>query len=610
MTNPEDQKIIRKVLKDNHSEKYYNETELPQIINTIIINVQNSNNMNGTYDYKTICTFVAQYLHHSKKDNKYYFNVRRKQLKLKTDYEEILHSYSNHNGMNKLTEPVIDEEINLTVVQDNSDGNSSESDSGSKSIPDTENDVNTEEIKLIERQLSKKAVSKFKFKPRYYVFPEEAEFTVTNRSGEKFSPYGTQWIHDEQDDDPYDTIIERRAKQFDILRKIVLPEQRSPDWFSMRNDKITASDIGTVIGDNKYEQPYKFILKKTCGLPFLSNKFCYHGKKFEQCATMVYSYRMNVLVEEFGLLGHTKYSFLGASPDGICSRYKLNGLNESKFVGRMLEIKCPLSRKILHEGEIKGEICPIYYWDQVQLQLECCDLDECDFWQCDIREYDSRNDFIKDTDPDEPFRSNTTGFEKGCIIQLLPKSRMFETETNYWGVVHDDASFIYPEHLEMTPYECDMWVAETLSKIHSDPKYQKYAFDRVIYWKLVDSHNVVINRDREWFAEKLPDFRKMWNYVLFLRENPDKMAILSGYIETRDRKMNEDIMSVIEKLFNKGAKNYDKIVAEIKKEVDMCSSNRILVDTFDKTFNNNDMDGNMDPQFKKTIASYSDTFMF
>ena len=36
-------------------------------------------------------------------------------------------------------------------------------------------------------------------------------------------------------------------------------------------------------------------------------------------------------------------------------------------------------------GEIDGEICPHYYWVQVQVQLECCDLEEFDFWQCSIR---------------------------------------------------------------------------------------------------------------------------------------------------------------------------------------------------------------------------------
>ena len=99
----------------------------------------------------------------------------------------------------------------------------------------------------------------------------------------------------------------------------------------------------------------------------------------------------------------------------------------------MLEIKCPLSRKIEMEGDI-DDILPIYYQVQVQLQLECCDLDECDFWQCKITEYVSRVEFINDTDPIEGFRSKRTGFEKGCLIQLIPKSKMKEIiETNKYS---------------------------------------------------------------------------------------------------------------------------------------------------------------------------------
>ena len=50
---------------------------------------------------------------------------------------------------------------------------------------------------------------------------------------------------------------------------------------------------------------------------------------------------MNVYIEEFGLIAHPVYDFLAASPDGICSPYKYNKKHISKYVGRMLEIKCP-----------------------------------------------------------------------------------------------------------------------------------------------------------------------------------------------------------------------------------------------------------------------------
>ena len=258
---------------------------------------------------------------------------------------------------------------------------------------------------------------------------------------------------------------------------------------------------------------------------------------------------MNTEVDDFGLLGHPDYSFLGASPDGICTRYKLDGKTKSKFVGRMLEIKCPFVRKIQTSGPIKDHICPIYYWVQVQLQLECCKLEECDFWQCDLDEYESRQEFLEDTDEKEPFRSLEFGREKGVLIQLLPLTALDTiNEKGYLPTIYEDASFIYPPKIEMTPYDVDMWVEETLANLKQS--HPDCYLDKVKYWKLKQSHNVTIKRDQKWFNENLPEFEKMWNYVLFLRKNMDRAQLMDRYIKSRSQKRNIDIMSVIDKLCN------------------------------------------------------------
>ena len=327
----------------------------------------------------------------------------------------------------------------------------------------------------------------------------------------------------------------------------------------MRDGKITASDGGTVVDVNHHEQQYKFVLKKTTDTPFLANEFCHHGKKYEDVATMIYEYRMNVLTDEFGLIGHPKYDFLGASPDRICTRFKLDGIHKTKYVGRMLEIKCPYVRKIQMDGPIIDHICPIYYWVQTQLQLECCDLEECDFWQCEIREYESRYEFIEDTDVNESFKSKTHGFEKGCIIQLLPRSRMNEIiNGKYNQVLYEDAKYIFPPKIEMSPYDCDLWVSETICDMKYDSQYNDYFFDKVIYWKLITSKNVLINRDRQWFADNLPILQQVWNYVTFFRENKDKLQILLDYINSRNRKVNKDIMNIMDKIYNVNSADYDK----------------------------------------------------
>ena len=97
---------------------------------------------------------------------------------------------------------------------------------------------------------------------------------------------------------------------------------------------ITASDFGSILGHSNYGSS-KSVLKQKCGLgaKFRGNVFTRWGTKYEEVATEIYRIKYNTTVIEFGCLGHPKYSFIGASPDGITPD------------GIMLEIKVPKTRK-------------------------------------------------------------------------------------------------------------------------------------------------------------------------------------------------------------------------------------------------------------------------
>ncbi len=622
---PNEQRIVRNIIKEKHRGKYYSDNEFHQTISSLIEVADEKTSESIEVNHDTISEFLAQYTHFSKKFNGYYFNLRKKQTENKNEYTTMIRSYKSMNDIDNLIkidmngkdfvvsdkEDIVSDKVDIvsdkedividkdSVINDkddvindkdglinNKDNNifvKTEKEISNEPIDytnakdnkvqnDSDEEIDTEELKELEEKLFSSFTVKQIKKPsnESYKYPIEKVYDIVKRTNEENGPYGTQWVHDVQCNDKYDDILEKRAIQFDKLRAVILPEQRSPEWFKMRHGAITASDGGCVLGHNKYEPQYNFIVKKCIGKPFQSNKFCYHGKKLEEIATMIYEYRMNVIIEEFGLMMHPTIPFLGASPDGICSRYKLDGTTRSKYVGRMLEIKCPLSREIKMDGPIKDHICPIYYWIQVQLQLECCDLEECDFWQCDLREYKNRYEFIKDTDPNEPFRSKSFSFEKGCLIQLIPKNRIKDTiEGKYFSVIFEDAIFIYPPKIEMTPYDCDVWVADQMAQINLQPKYFDYVFDKVIYWRLEKSKNVTIKRDRKWFADNYPTFKKMWDYVEFFRNNEDKLQIFKDYLDSRPKKINDDIMNVIAKLYNTNAPNYTNIVANILKNIDI-----------------------------------------
>ena len=399
-------------------------------------------------------------------------------------------------------------------------------------------------------------IFKTKYKTQYvsngreYVFPIEIYKKIKKDYG-NHGPLSYTWTFDNnQVDDVITKELKLNQEHVKRLRAIISPEQRTEGWYKMRKEKITASDGGCVLGVNDHEPQYKFLLKKTGEPSFKGNQFTHHGKKFESIATMIYEHRLNVTVGDYGLLCHPKYNFLGASPDGIVGLYKKNGKHLTKYVGRMVEIKCPLIREIKHHGGI-FVICPEYYWVQVQLQLECCDLDECDFWQCSLYEYSCLEEYLDDTQIDEPYLSKQTGFEKGCVIQLLPILKTKDmNDLKYQDLVHEHAIYIYPPRVDMSPYECNMWIADIMSKLYLDTKYFGYYFDRVIYWRLNRSNCLLIKRDKKWFADSLPVLKKMWDYVTFFRNNLDKLNILVDYIQSMKMKMNTKIMKIIDVLYN------------------------------------------------------------
>lgn len=412
----------------------------------------------------------------------------------------------------------------------------------------------------IEFELSSQ-IEQVEQKAQTYQYPQETIGSIQYTEPE-YGPFGSQWAGDNQTDDvPTPEVLVKR-EVFDVLRAIISPAQRSEGWFAKRDGAITASDGGCVLGVNKYEPAYKFLLKKVLGSDFTGNEACYNGKKYENIATMIYGYRSNVQIDEFGLLIHPKYSFLGASPDGIVNHYKLDGIHKTNSVGTMLEIKCPLSREIKTSGSVL-EICPEYYWVQVQLQLECCDLDVCDFWQCKLYEYESRSEWLADTSPTEPYRSAKSNFEKGCVIQLLPLKKIDAVASyKYNSVVYNDSIFIYPPKVEMSPYECDVWVSEQMAQIHENPAYADYYMDRVIYWRLEKSSCLPIKRDRAWFEANLPKLREMWDYVEYFRAHRDDMSIITRYIESLSQKRNEKIMGFVKLLYKQRTQGNDKLTGE------------------------------------------------
>ena len=130
----------------------------------------------------------------------------------------------------------------------------------------------------------------------------------------------------------------------------------------------------------------------------------------------------------------------------------------------------------------------IYYWCQVQQQLECCNFETCDFWQVNIKEYDSREKYLQDLNLDtvltEGDKSERIPIDpkicKGCIIQLLPKvyePRFEEDKPEYTG--YHLSILIVRFKIE----QYDKWAIEiyaNIGKQKSPELAEKFYFDKII----------------------------------------------------------------------------------------------------------------------------------
>jgi hypothetical protein len=230
---------------------------------------------------------------------------------------------------------------------------------------------------------------------------------------------------------------------------------------------------------------------------------------------------------------------LGASPDGISSKSTLDYKFNPKL-GYMLEIKCPYVRPITNKGYIAGEICPYYYYCQVQQQLECCDLEFCDFIQCALKEYDNREEYLKDVNHKFIITEGTDGslmeidnsMSKGMLLQFLPKIY----EPRYEGDKHIYKGFyIYPPRLNMSQSQYESWVLASISTWQKDyPEIaDTYYFDRVLYWKINNAHTVTIPRDRKWFDHVFPILKETWTKVCYYREHLEELPLVQEMADKR-----------------------------------------------------------------------------
>lgn len=317
------------------------------------------------------------------------------------------------------------------------------------------------------------------------------------------------------------------------VKKLLLKpqlKQKSPEWFSARKVKITASEVASCLINNNqncdnyieqismffkesfyntsnidingwttnhsknssYEEALNIFLKKIkldnkCSNPYKSlNQFIIDkcspileykdtittlwGKQYEDIACRFYSLLTKEHINEFGLVNHYRNKWLAASPDGITD----NGI--------MLEIKCPLKRSIV------DCYIPFYYYVQTQIQLECCNLDTCHYLECKIEEIEKDNFWNKE--------ENLSIYD-GILIKDLRLN-----------------SYIYPPNDILTKTEYRNWIESF--------EYNNPANFQIIYFNITKYQLLTIPRSTEWFNKIKISLKENWDTIQ-LFQNDEKL---------------------------------------------------------------------------------------
>jgi len=265
------------------------------------------------------------------------------------------------------------------------------------------------------------------------------------------------------------------------LKQIPQYEQRTPEWFKIKETSIGASESAIIFGKSIFSNKNKLLMKKSgYKEEWKQNPACMHGTKYEPAVQMLYQRKNNTVLYEFGSILHDKYSMISASPDGITTE------------GVMVEIKVPFRRVITG-------IPPIYYWYQMQQQLEVCNLDRVDFVECNISEYLNKKEFLSDYNTSKNSFYNKKGNIRNVVIEYFKKNAKDKMELDW----------VYPKNF-LKIDKVDNWINKTKIKLGNC---ENSIFSKEIYYKINKYSCCEVWRDREWWKNNYMKYIDFWKEV-------------------------------------------------------------------------------------------------
>lgn len=277
---------------------------------------------------------------------------------------------------------------------------------------------------------------------------------------------------------------EVRWYRHQLSKLLAMPQvaQRSQEWYELRKNRLTASDLAQALGKGKFGSRLDLLEKKVSERAGKQSSIDFNipplkwGVMFEPMAARVYSERNdNVKLHEFGLIPHPKVACFGASPDAISD------------LGIMVEFKCPYRRKI-----IPGDI-PEQYQLQMQGQLAVCGLRECDYVECVMQAYYASKGGEAAYFEEVPAGART---DHGVIIEYATAQQ----------TVYD---YSPPG---MRPAEAWAWAqAEAARRMRED---EALHLVQLLPWRLQEVQILRVHLDEEAWEELVPAIEAFWREVI------------------------------------------------------------------------------------------------
>jgi putative phage-type endonuclease len=248
-------------------------------------------------------------------------------------------------------------------------------------------------------------------------------------------------------------------------------DQRTAEWHIKRGEMLTASEIYKALPDATPAQKRELIVSKLTPRPKQEGpgpRALVWGTRFEPIAKEIYCKLGGIQIVDTTCIPHPTVSFLGASPDGIIVN------PEDRRHGRLVEFKCPISRVFTDETPV-----PVAYYHQMQLQLECTQLQTCEYIEFQFKT------------PTYTEWKDSTAEYKG-----------------FYAVTDDDMNVKYRDLSDTR--DPSTWRSEVLGDVDD--------WD-IVYWTLEKYRVKVVEHGKDWLEKNLPSFTEVWNTILEHRKN-------------------------------------------------------------------------------------------